>query len=177
MWQIQVLLLGDFWNFKKYFQSMVGWLHGYRTLWYEGWAIQVGLPFKPLYIGRGILKTIRGQREGAKHEGKKVRVGRNNISTMCGFISKWSVWPTSLEVGHWRQLLYDSGKEGRGHCQSSAEETMSFKHKLQWLRAWIEKIHDRAGGNSEQMEVFRRRSIATKMTKRDAKPNCLVVIY
>lgn len=41
----------------------------------------------------------------------------------------------------------------------------------------IEKIHDRAGGNAEQMEVFRRRSIATKMTKSDAKPICLVVIY
>ena len=39
----------------------------------------------------------------------------------------------------------------------------------------MEKIYDRAGGNSEQMEVFRRMSVATQMTKKDAKPICLVV--
>ena len=45
------------------------------------------------------------------------------------------------------------------------------------LEQRMEKIYDRDGGNSEQMEVFRRMSVATQPTKRDVKSICLVVIY
>ena len=120
---------------KKYFQSMVGWLHVYRTLRcrthrYEGWAIQMGLPFKPLYIGRGILKTIGDKEREWRMKGRREEWGEIT-SQQC----KRSVWPTSLEVGHWRTVALDCGKEGRGHCQSPAEDTMSFKHKMQWFGA------------------------------------------
>lgn len=49
--------------------------------------------------------------------GREGQDEKEYISTMCGFIGEWSLLPTSLEQG---QLLYEPGKEGRGHCQSSA---------------------------------------------------------
>ena len=39
-WQIQVLLFGTFWNFvSKYFQPMVGWIHGCETRRFEGMTV------------------------------------------------------------------------------------------------------------------------------------------
>lgn len=71
----------------------------------------------------------KDDKKANRERGREDRM-RKSIST-CGSYVKGSFIVFKLRGGTLkRQLCYDPGKEGRGHCQSLAAEMRSFKHKI-----------------------------------------------
>ena len=129
-----------FGNFLEFFFifSIHGWLDSWmQNPWMQNlqiWRMNCtgGAAFQaPLYRQRHFkddkgTKSERERerergREGWREEGKD---GEKYVSTMCGFISKWSLWPISLEVGHWRTVPLWFWK---GRQSPLPEEMRSFK--------------------------------------------------